>query len=133
MLQGGDKSVKTYFFKWTHNYKEEIEEVDILFHPHHGRKTSAIPCDLLTALNPKIIVIGNALAKDIDYKNSSRTITRNSSGDILFENEPGRVHIFTKNKIDNDPTCLKRNLNDKERIQKRRNILDWYYAGTLTI
>lgn len=66
-------------------YKNSIPQVDILFQPHHGRKSGSIPHDLLKALNPKLIIIGNAPSEHIDYGNSRQTITQNTAGDIYFE------------------------------------------------
>lgn len=106
-------------------YKNYIHQVDILFQPHHGRKTGSIPDDLLKALNPKLIIIGNAPSEHIDYGDSRETITQNTAGDIYFENDGSEVHVYTKNKIDNKPTCLK----TKQGKQK----IGWHYAGTLTI
>ena len=112
-------------------YKGSIPQVDILFHPHHGRQSGEIPPDLLKALNPKIVVIGNAPAKDINYGDSSKSITQNTAGDILFENEGNEVHVYTKNKIDNIPVCLS-SKNGKRSKYKGFNV-DWYYIGTLTV
>ena len=47
--------------------KDEIPHVDILFQPHHGRKSGTLPADLLKALSPKLIIIGNAPSEHIDY------------------------------------------------------------------
>lgn len=116
-------------------YKSNIPKVDILFQPHHGRKSGSVPDDLLEALNPKLIIIGNAPSEHIDYGDSRQTITQNTSGDIRFENDGNEVHIYTKNEIGNKPTCLK-NKQGKCNITKLINghyTVDWYYAGTLTI
>lgn len=116
-------------------YKNSIPQVDILFQPHHGRKSGSIPHDLLKALNPKLIIIGNAPSEHIDYGNSRQTITQNTAGDIYFENDGNEVHIYTKNKIDNKPTCLKTK-QGKQNITKivyGRTIIEWYYTGTLII
>ena len=116
-------------------YKNSIPQVDILFQPHHGRKSGSIPHDLLKALNPKLIIIGNAPSEHIDYGNSRQTITQNTAGDIYFENDGNEVHIYTKNKIDNKPTCLKtkQGKQDITKIVYGRTIIEWYYTGTLII
>lgn len=69
-------------------------EVDILFAPHHGRDSGKIPEDVLRKLNPKIIVIGEAPSEDLNYYNNYNTITQNSAGDITFECEDNKVHIY---------------------------------------
>lgn len=112
-------------------YKNSIPHVDILFQPHHGRKSGSVPDDLLKALNPKLIIIGNALSEHIDYGDSRQTITQNTAGDIRFENDGKEVHIYAKNKVDNKPACLKAK-QGKGNIARTAHI-DWYYVGTLTI
>ena len=86
--------------------KDNIPKVDILFQPHHGRKSGSVPDELLDALNPKLIVIGNAPSEHIDYGDSHMTITQNTAGDIVFENIGTDVHIFTQNWISNKPKGL---------------------------
>ena len=110
-------------------YKEKIPQVDILFHPHHGRESGAVPDDLMKALNPKIVVIGNAPSENLNYMNSDMTITQNTAGDIRFENEGRFVHVYTRNKISNAPTCLKRIRKDNLIYRE----VSWYYAGTLIV
>jgi beta-lactamase superfamily II metal-dependent hydrolase len=68
--------------------------VDILFAPHHGRETGKIPDAVLKKMDPKIIVIGEAPSEHLNYYNGYNTITQNSAGDIVFECETGKVHVF---------------------------------------
>lgn len=112
--------------------KENIPHVDILFQPHHGRKSGAVPDDLLKALSPKLIIIGNAPSGHIEYGNSQMTITQNSAGDIVFVNDGDEVHIFTKNEIDNKPTCLYLN-EGIENIEDEDGNIIFYYIGTLGV
>lgn len=116
-------------------YYADIPTVDILFQPHHGRKSGKVPNDLLEALNPKLIIIGNSPAEHIDYGDSIQTITQNTAGDIRFENENNEVHIYTKNKIDNKPKCLKikQGRNNITKVEYGYSVVDWYYVGTLTV
>lgn len=113
------------------NYKSNIPNVDILFQPHYGRKSGAVPKELLEALNPKLIIIGNAPSEHISYGDSRHTITQNTAGDICFENNGNEVHIYTKNIIDNPPTCLKSKSNKNFIVYSNNEF--WYYIGTLTI
>ncbi len=82
------------------NFMEAIEDdvdltaVDILFAPHHGRESGKIPQSMLDKLSPKIIIIGEAPAKQLNYYAGYNTITQNSAGDITFECEDGLVHIY---------------------------------------
>lgn len=115
-------------------YKTSIPQVDILFQPHHGRKSGTIPEELLNALNPKLIIIGNAPSEHINYGDSRYTITQNTAGDIYFENDGSEVHVYTKNKINNNPPCLKSKPNKGNKIKIINGLyVDWYYAGTLTV
>ena len=116
-------------------YKDNIRQVDILFQPHHGRKSGAVPKDLLEALNPKLIIIGNAPSEHIDYGDSRQTITQNTAGDICFENDGKEVHIYTKKTINNKPTCLKAKQGKGNITQTVYgvSVIDMYYLGTLTV
>ncbi|MBO6252125.1 MAG: hypothetical protein J6O49_00535 [Bacteroidaceae bacterium] len=86
--------------------KSKIPKVDILFQPHHGRTTGAVPDDLLNAIDPQIIIIGNAPSKHIDYGDSRMTITQNTAGDLLFDNDGDYIHIYSQHEVDNLPGCL---------------------------
>lgn len=77
--------------------KIDFEEVDIIFAPHHGRESGKIPNDVLKILNPRIIVIGEAKSKNLNYYSGYNTITQNSAGDITFECVSGKIHIYVGN------------------------------------
>ena len=81
------------------NVKEEIDfgKVDILFAPHHGRKRGKIPEDILKEINPKLIIIGEAPSKYLNYYNNYNTITQNTSKEIVLECEERNVHIYVGN------------------------------------
>lgn len=72
------------------NFMEDIEyaitlpECDILFAPHHGRKSGHVIKTWLDELDPKIIIVGEAPSKDLEYYSDYNTITQNSAGDIAF-------------------------------------------------
>lgn len=78
--------------------KEKVEwpKVDILFAPHHGRKSGHVSADVLEKISPKIIVIGEAPSKDLDYYNGYNTIKQNSAGDITFMADDGVVSIYVE-------------------------------------
>lgn len=116
-------------------YNGSIPKIDILFQPHHGRKSGAVPQELLDALNPKLIIIGNAPSEHIEYGDSHQTITQNTSGDILLENEDNFVHVYTKNKIDNAPDCLQKVAGKGHKRVFKDNVLQiaWHYQGSLDV
>ena len=109
---------------------QKLSKIDILFHPHHGRDTSKIPSELLDILDPSLIIIGNAPAKDLNYSNSCKTITQNTAGDILLVIEEKKVHVYTQNKIDNKPDTL---ICDYEYAMCNLEYLNCKYLGTLKL
>jgi beta-lactamase superfamily II metal-dependent hydrolase len=72
-------------------------DIDILFAPHHGRDSGKIPESILSAMNPRIIVIGEAPSQHLNYYGSYNTITQNSAGTIAFECADDCVHIYVSN------------------------------------
>lgn len=76
--------------------KDEISwpAVDILFAPHHGRDSGKIAKSILEEMDPKIVVIGEAPSKNLNYYRSYNTITQNSAGSIYFECVKDWVHIY---------------------------------------
>jgi beta-lactamase superfamily II metal-dependent hydrolase len=70
---------------------------DILFAPHHGRKTGKVPAEWLEEMNPKVIIIGEAPSQDLNYYQGYNTITQNSAGDITLECVSGKTHIYVSN------------------------------------
>jgi beta-lactamase superfamily II metal-dependent hydrolase len=68
--------------------------VDILFASHHGRKSGRVPHSILDQLKPKIIIIGEAPSRHLHYYGGYETLTQNFAGDIVFECENGKIHIF---------------------------------------
>ena len=79
------------------NIKDEItmDSADILFAPHHGR--DKVPQDWLDNMNPKLVIIGEAPSKDLNYYDGYNTITQNSAGDITLECVSGETHIYVSN------------------------------------
>ena len=65
-----------------------------LFAPHHGRKSGRVPQKWLAAIDPTIIVVGEAPSSDLTYYDGYDTITQNSAGDIVFECLEGKTHVF---------------------------------------
>ena len=99
-------------------------KVDILFAPHHGRDSGKIPEEILNKINPKIIIIGEAPSKDLNYYNKYNTITQNSAGDITFLSENNQIHIYVSSKTYSVNFLTHKSL---------MNTKDGYYIGTLMI
>ena len=70
-----------------------VPDIDILFAPHHGRASGRVPSDVLEAMDPKIVVVGEAPSKHLNYYAGYNTLTQNSAGDLTFECVEGAVHI----------------------------------------
>lgn len=73
-----------------------FNHVDIVFAPHHGRKSGRLPKSVLDKITPKIIVVGEAPSKDLEYYKGYNTITQNSSGDITFECDGDKIRIYVE-------------------------------------
>ena len=71
-----------------------LSKVDLLFAPHHGRKSGRVPKRWLDCLDPKIIIVGEAPSTDLEYYGGYKTITQNTAGDIVFECSEGKVRIY---------------------------------------
>lgn len=84
---------------FTESIKDEITlpKADIIFAPHHGRQSGNLPTDWLKVISPQIIIIGEAPSEDLNYYSGYNTITQNSAGDIIFECNTGKVHIYVSN------------------------------------
>ena len=107
------------------NIKDDlkIEQADIIFAPHHGRDSGAIPKEILDKINPKIIIIGEAPSNNLNYYSDYNTITQNSAGDITFECEKNNVHIYVSNENYSVPFL---------KNKSKSNSYD-YYIGTLEV
>lgn len=70
-------------------------KVNILFAPHHGRRSGKIPEKILKEMNPDVIVIGEAPSEDLNYYSNYNVITQNSAGDITFDCDGKIINIFS--------------------------------------
>jgi beta-lactamase superfamily II metal-dependent hydrolase len=95
MLWMGD--LETDFMK---KIKSEVtlDHVDVLFASHHGRDSGKVPKSWLDDMNPKIVIIGEAPPKHLNYYEGYNTITQNSAGDITFECVSHKVHIYVSDR-----------------------------------
>jgi len=102
----------------------DFQKVTILFAPHHGRDSGKIPEDVLSKLNPKIIIIGEAPSENLNYYSGYNIITQNSTGDIVFETCSYGVNIYVGNKDYIRDYLYDYNCN---------NAYGCYYIGTLEV
>lgn len=127
-MDGGIKVL--WFGDLEHKFMESIQddysmpEADIVFAPHHGRLSGAIPQKWLEQINPQIIIIGAAPSAELKYFNDYNTITQNSANDITLMCNENQVDIYSSNKN----YGLRKYLTNK----RKPDIADGYYIGTLT-
>lgn len=100
-----------------------LPQVDVLFAPHHGRKSGKVPKEMMDKMNPEIVIMGEAPSKNLDYAayDDYNKITQNSAGDIVFDCVQGKVHIYVSNENYSVNFLTNENLSDK---------YDCYYLGT---
>lgn len=110
------------------NIKDEITlpSVNILFAPHHGRKSGKVPKEWLEKMDPGIIVMGEAPSENLDYAayDNYDKITQNSAGDIIFDCISKKVHIYVSNENYSVNFLNNENMSNK---------YDCYYLGTLNL
>lgn len=75
----------------------ELKKTTVVFAAHHGRTSGKIPDEWLEKLDPQIIVIGEAPSRHLHYYTGYKTITQNKAGDITFDLEDNKVHIYASN------------------------------------
>ncbi|MCK5243069.1 hypothetical protein KAR34_11525 [bacterium] len=99
-------------------------KTNLLFAPHHGRKSGRIPDKWIKAMNPDIIIMGEANANDSDYAAYPKynKMRQNSAKDITFECDDSKVHCYSSN------SEYSVDFLDNERVSTFN-----YYLGTLNI
>jgi len=103
-----------------------LPKVNILFAPHHGRKSGLVPKEWLDQMSPNIVILGEASSKDLDYNgyDNYNKITQNSAGDIVFECLTDKIHIYVS----------KENYSvDFLSNEKQGNKFGCYYLGSLSV
>ena len=86
-------------YEFLEKIKDDIQwpQIDVLFAPHHGRKTGKVSSDVLEKLKPSLVIIGEAKSEYLDYYSGYNTITQNTAKDIVLDCDIGRMHIFVSN------------------------------------
>ena len=101
----------------------DLPKADLLFAPHHGRKSGRVPKAWLNDMEPKIVVVGEAPSAELEYYQGYNTITQNTAGHIVFECESGEVHIYVSES----------GYSVDFLVNKNRPNADGYYLGTLDV
>jgi len=118
-----------WFGDLEHDFMESIKddysmpEADIIFAPHHGRLSGAVPQKWLEQIAPQLIIIGAAPSAELKYFNNYNTITQNTARDIILMCDGNQVHVYSSN----ENYGLRNYLTNKY----KPDITDGYYIGTL--
>lgn len=112
------------------NIEEDLnlEQTDVLFAPHHSRKTGKVPQSLLDDIKPKLIIVGEGPSEYLEYYSNYNTITQNSAGDIIFDCLINKVDIHISN--ENYSVDFLKNENKGNYCDEYN---DLYYIGTLEL
>lgn len=79
-------------------YKKDIENIDVLFAPHHGRDSKR-SYDFLKVINPKVTLFGNASSEHLAYTSyTGEKITNNQAGHVIVEITQDYLRIMVKHK-----------------------------------
>lgn len=108
-----------------------FSETTVVFAPHHSRNSGTLPTDWLNKINPKIIVVGMAESENLNYYPGYNTITQNSAGDIVFEEdekEENILNIYTSNK---EYSLTFHYFNKEDKVGNISN--GCYYKGSINI
>jgi len=103
-----------------------FKKINILFSPHHSRRSGKVPEKWLKQMNPDLIIVGEAPSRDLEYYQNYNTITQNTAGNITFYLKSGVVNIFSEN----SEYPVKDFLVDN---QLDSNEYDEHYIGTLEV
>lgn len=83
-------------------YEDDVTDIDILFAPHHGRKTGGND-EYLDILNPKLTLFGNAKSKHLDYDswNNRRLehITNNQANCVVLDVSIDSIDVYCSYKV----------------------------------
>lgn len=100
-----------------------LPHADVLFAPHHGRKSGRVPNKWLSDISPRIVVLGQAPSEYLHYYPGYDLLSQNSACDISFEAVDGKVHIYSSS-----TSYTVDYLTDEKRSNKHGR-----YIGTLVV
>lgn len=122
-----------WFGDLENNFLDKIKDnvnftkADVIFAPHHGRRTGKIPKSILDEIEPKLIIIGEAESEYIDYYEGYNTITQNTAKDIVLDCRYKEVNIYTTNDFNHEYLKQKDKKTEWETCEVYRGTLelDW--------
>ena len=76
-----------------------LPKTNLLFAPHHGRKSGKIPRKWIDAMDPDLIIMGEAHSSNSDYTSypNHNKIRQNSAKAITFDCQGAKVHCYSSN------------------------------------
>lgn len=119
-----------WFGDLEHHFMESIEDdiklpqADVIFAPHHGRLSGAVPEKWLKQIAPKVIILGEAPSSELKYFSNYNQITQNSAKDITMICDKQKIHFYSSN-----PNYGVRAYLDNE----YKSDSEGYYIGTLNL
>ena len=105
-----------------------LPRTNVVFAPHHGRRSGKLPNKWLDKLQPDIVVLGEAKSRHLDYYTGYNTITQTSAGDITFKPSSNRVYCYASRQDYGKRPWLTDEGRSNQIIGNRQ--MD-YYIGTL--
>ncbi len=88
---------------WEHiikNHRADVEDVELLIAPHHGRKSER-SYDFLNIVRPKLTLFGNAPSEHLAYNawNSRNLpiITNNQAGSVVVDTNGQEMQVYVTN------------------------------------
>lgn len=95
ILFGGDSHDDSWEYI-LENFKDDVEDIDVLLAPHHGRDSDR-SYEFLKTLKPRVTLFGNASSKHLAYdKYPKLKITNNQAGSIIMECTD-KIYFYVKN------------------------------------
>ena len=101
-----------------------LPKADVIFAPHHGRLSGAIPKKWLNDIKPKVIIVGEANSELLDYYQGYNTITQNTAKDITLLCDGKKIHFYSSNSNYEIRTFLDNEYEDDS---------EGHYIGTLNL
>lgn len=91
---------------------KEIENIDVLIAPHHGRKSGGND-NFLDILKPKLTLFGNAESEDLRYNSWNNRkllhITNNQAGNIMLDIQDN-IYVYCQNRVFINNFCKKNSI-----------------------
>lgn len=102
----------------------ELQETTVVFASHHGRQSGKIPNSWLDKIKPKVIIIGEAASRHLNYYTGYDKITQNHAGDITMDCVGQKIHFYVSQE-----TYARNKFTNENAYNEDLG----YYIGTITV